>query len=170
MVERGGGKGANRAFAAARAGADVALLAAVGADGADALADFESAGVNLSGVIHRYDTATGRAVILPAEGENTIVVNPGANGSLSPEHVYAWADSHAAPQIVLVQYEVQQAVVDAAIQAFAHLSRVLINASPTGFGSNKQSSLNVRSRPTVPRWSAPSPACAACIWRLRIRV
>ena len=80
-----GGKGANQALAARRLGADVALLAAVGADeaGGEALALLESDGVDLTGV-HRVQGPTGVALITVDDaGENTIVVVPGANARLA---------------------------------------------------------------------------------------
>jgi len=76
-----GGKGANQALAAARAGAMVRLVGAVGNDGfaGPALRELKRAGVDLAHVARR-DGATGLAVIVvDARGENTIVVAPGVN-------------------------------------------------------------------------------------------
>jgi ribokinase len=76
-----GGKGANQALAARRAGADVRLVGAIGSDdiGKLALTELEAAGVDLSGVAH-LDGTTGVAIIIVDKGgENTIVVSPGAN-------------------------------------------------------------------------------------------
>ncbi|MBA2476561.1 MAG: ribokinase [Actinobacteria bacterium] len=82
-----GGKGANQAVAAARLGARVTMVGAVGEDelAAEALAELES-----SGVILRLERrgATGIALILvDDDGENQIVVVPGANGTVRPEPV-----------------------------------------------------------------------------------
>lgn len=77
-----GGKGANQALAAARAGAAVRLVGAVGSDD---LADFSlsalrTGGVDTDAVVRLEDVDTGLAVIVvDANGENTIVVAPGAN-------------------------------------------------------------------------------------------
>lgn len=79
-----GGKGANQALAAARLGADVRLIAAVGGDdNADpALELLAAGGVDLSGV-RRTDAPTGIALItVDSAGETTIVVLPGANATL----------------------------------------------------------------------------------------
>ncbi|WP_282608782.1 ribokinase [Pelagibius sp. Alg239-R121] len=76
-----GGKGANQALAACRAGTDVRLVGAVGSDdfAALALSELRDAGVDLSAVEVRGDT-TGVAVITVNEaGENTIILSPGAN-------------------------------------------------------------------------------------------
>jgi ribokinase len=79
-----GGKGANQAVAAARLGARVRLIGAVGTDAlaGEALAGLESAGVELE--LERAGTS-GIALILVADGgENQIVVIPGANARVSP--------------------------------------------------------------------------------------
>lgn len=78
-----GGKGANQAIAAARAGARVAMVGAIGTDGARALATLSAMGVDTAGVATREDTATGHAVILvEPSGENRIVIHAGANASV----------------------------------------------------------------------------------------
>ncbi|MEO1040133.1 MAG: ribokinase [Pseudomonadota bacterium] len=85
-----GGKGANQALAARRLGADVSLLARVGADNEAelALALLRRDGVDLSGCAATQDTPTGVALIAVSEaGENQIVVAPGANGAFAPEHL-----------------------------------------------------------------------------------
>jgi ribokinase len=85
-----GGKGANQAVAAARAGARTALIGRMGPDGG---ADFlrgalTAAGVDISAVGTCRHDPTGTAVITVADsGENTIVVVPGANAMLRPVHI-----------------------------------------------------------------------------------
>lgn len=84
-----GGKGANQAVAARRLGAPTRLVACVGDDAlaAEALAGAVAAGVDTSGVVRREGT-TGIASILVAEdGDNSIVVVPGANARLRPADV-----------------------------------------------------------------------------------
>ncbi len=81
-----GGKGANQAVAAARLGADVRLVGRVGAD-TFALAAVEAEGVDVTAVT-RDDGESGVALIsVDAEGENAIVVVPGANARLEPRPV-----------------------------------------------------------------------------------
>ncbi len=85
-----GGKGANQALAARRLGARVALIASVGEDAAadEALSLLKQDGVDLAGVMRDPDQPTGRAMIAVApQGENQIVVAPGANASLTPERL-----------------------------------------------------------------------------------
>ena len=78
-----GGKGANQALAAGRAGARVRLIGTIGDDdiGKVALSELAPAGIDLSGVARRHGT-TGVAIItVDKAGENTIVVSPGANAT-----------------------------------------------------------------------------------------
>jgi len=79
-----GGKGANQAVAAAKAGTATRLIGRLGSDAfAGELKDFLSAqGVDLSHVQVTPDIATGVAVITVSEAENTIIVIPGANGRM----------------------------------------------------------------------------------------
>lgn len=84
-----GGKGANQAVAAALQGADVAFVGAVGKDpyAAPALEFLRSSGVDLTAVSEVDDT-TGLAVITVAkDGENNIVVIPGANSLVNCDYV-----------------------------------------------------------------------------------
>ena len=113
-----GGKGANQAVAAARLGSAVGFTGAVAVDDLadEALSGLEREGVDLSGVrwIGEADVHTGVAFILvDAAGENQIVVAPGANLYLAPEHVDV-ADADA----VICQLEIPlETVAEAARQA-----------------------------------------------------
>lgn len=91
FITAAGGKGANQAVAAARLGADVRMLAAIGADGfGDELASgLTGAGVDVSGVRRLSDVTTGVAVILRTAGENRIVLHAGANHALAVADVTA---------------------------------------------------------------------------------
>jgi ribokinase len=93
-----GGKGANQALAARRLGWDVTLLAGVGQDGDAALALelLRADGVDLSGLMRTADAGTGLAFIQVAgNGENQIVVVPGANALLTPQDVRLPPDARA---------------------------------------------------------------------------
>jgi ribokinase len=86
----GGGKGANAAVAAARAGATVRLIGAVGADdtGAAALAELDDEGIDVTDVAVLAGESTGVALIVVDErGENQIAVGAGANAAVSVDHV-----------------------------------------------------------------------------------
>lgn len=112
-----GGKGANQSVAAARAGAQVRHLGAVGADGAAARAKLEAAGVDCTGV-QQLQGATGHAVIMvdPA-GENQIVIHPGANQDLSLDAALAALTGVELDDILLLQNETahQAAIAEAAL-------------------------------------------------------
>ncbi|ULE35789.1 ribokinase [Mycobacterium sp. IDR2000157661] len=129
-----GGKGGNQAVAAARAGASVQLVAALGSDAAaeQLRAHLRANDVGMDGVV-TLPGPTGAAVILvDAAAENTIVVAPGANGALSvqSDDVRAViADS----DVVLLQLEIPVATaVVAARAARAANAVVIVNASPSG--------------------------------------
>ncbi len=113
-----GGKGANQAVAAARLGGHVRLVGAVGRDAAaeEALVHLRAAGVELD---LTHAGATGLALILVADdGENQIVVVPGANALLAPREVAG---------AVLCQLEVADEVVLAAARGASFFA---LNASP----------------------------------------
>lgn len=103
-----GGKGANQAVAAARLGARVSMIGAVGSDPGAlvALDSLENAGVDISRV-KKVDGPSGLAIVTVAEsGENSIVVVPGANDSLTSEVIYEHADLLEATDIVIAQGEI----------------------------------------------------------------
>ena len=103
-----GGKGSNQAIGAARLGADVVLLTAVGEDafGDEAVRLWADEGVDASAVIRaRLPTMTA-AILVEAGGDNRIVIVPGALSALAPEHVDAFARQIAAADVLLVQLEI----------------------------------------------------------------
>ena len=126
-----GGKGANQAVAAARAGARVAMIGCVGADAAGEalLAGLRAAGVDTAGVRVLDDTSSGTALItVDATGENSIVVVPAANARLAPADVERALDAAAkGPAVVLAQLEVPE---DAVVAAAQGAGRFVLNASP----------------------------------------
>jgi ribokinase len=128
-----GGKGANQALAARRAGAHVMMIGAVGKDPFANIgtALLQEAGVDLSAMAH-VDAPTGAAFItVDAQGENAITVASGAN-------TYAKASSlsHVSlgpKDLVLMQREVPEVQqIEAARVARAKGARVLLNVAPAG--------------------------------------
>lgn len=121
VVVSGGGKGANAAVAAARTGASVFMVGAVGADvaGENAVRDLREAGVDVSHVIVEESAATGTAlIVVSADGENQIAVGPGANSVLSGEAVSeAMKDIIGTADSVLVSTEIPESAVRAAISS-----------------------------------------------------
>jgi ribokinase len=124
-----GGKGANQAVAAARAGAQVRFTSACGRDefGADLVTALEDDGIDLTH-LRRVDDATGVALILVDDaGENLIVAIPGAN-----DHVEAPAPDPGVG-VWLVQGEIPVAAVEGTLAAArATGAAALVNPSPAG--------------------------------------
>ncbi len=128
-----GGKGANQALAARRAGCDVKMVGAVGRDlfASDALMLLREAGTDLS-LVKQTDKPTGTALILVGgDGENMIAVVPGANGELGEEDAIAAVDATPAGSYILFQFEVPSLAIEAAIYA-ARTKRIktVINTAP----------------------------------------
>ena len=133
-----GGKGGNQAVAAARAGASVQLVAALGDDPAASQlrAHLTDNGVGLDGVTTVPGPSGAAAIVVDEHAENTIVVAPGANWHLSmaaPDVRRVVADA----EVVLMQLEIPM---DTAVAA-ARVGRdagavVMINASPSSHDSD----------------------------------
>ncbi len=113
-----GGKGANQAVAAAKLGARVRMVGAVGTDplAGEALAGLEEAGVELD--VQRTGTTGIALILVDDDGENQIVVVPGANAEVEPQ---------SPGGAVLCQLEVPDAVVAAAAQGALFFA---LNAAP----------------------------------------
>lgn len=134
-----GGKGANQAVAAARAGAIVAMIGAVGRDAhGDALVQAVSAeGVDALHIARRDDAPTGTALITVAgtveHGENTIVVAGGANQALGAADVELAEAAIADADALLMSLETPIAPLIAAVSLARRASRkpiVILNAAP----------------------------------------
>lgn len=125
LVREAGGKGANQAAAAARLGARVRMIGAVGpdADGTWMRAELDAAGVDTAG-IQTGDEPTGVAlIVVDREGENQIAVCEGANGQVDLDGVVFGAD-----EAVLAQLEISMDLVVAlAEQVPGYLA---VNAAP----------------------------------------
>ncbi|AQP45544.1 ribokinase [Tessaracoccus flavus] len=103
-----GGKGANQAVAAARLGASVAMVGAVGddANAAVALSQITASGLDRTHV-RQAPRATGLAiVVVDADGENSIIVVPGANSLVDADAVEAAADAVRTAHVVVAQGEI----------------------------------------------------------------
>lgn len=129
-----GGKGANQAAAAAILGASTALLGRVGDDefGEPLVRALEEKGVDMSLVERDSSSMTGSAFItLTPDGENAIVVAPGANRRLTPEDVDEVSESIAATRVLVSQMEIPpETVLRAAEIADASGTRVVLNLAP----------------------------------------
>jgi ribokinase len=129
-----GGKGANQAFAAARLGAAVSMVGAVGEDrdGDYLRENLSRVGVDVEHVARCAEAASGVAVILVTEaGQNEIVLAPGANGAFSPSRLEASAARIGGARIVLLQLEIPlETVVVAAERASAAGALVILDPAP----------------------------------------
>lgn len=125
-----GGKGANQACAAARLGAPVALVGAVGTDSnaIPATALLREANVDLTHV-EEVNEVTGLAVItVAANGENTVQVVPGANALVDADFVSRHAEPVEAAEVVLLQGEIPADGFARAVELAR--GRVVINLAP----------------------------------------
>jgi ribokinase len=128
---RPGGKGGNQAVAAQRLGAQTVLFAAVGDDafGADLRRALAAEGVRLATLCTIGGAATGLAmIVVEPQGENTIVVAPGANSLLTGVQL---AGVLTQGSVLLLQLEIPlETCVEAAAQARAAGATVVLNAAP----------------------------------------
>jgi len=127
-----GGKGANQAVAAARLGRSVAMVGMVGADraGMRLLQTLSGAGVSTDAIGKTIDTPTGMALItVDEQGENMIVVSPGANGMLTPADVENAASSLLQKaSVTMLQLEIRTDTVAAAARLSS--GTVILNPAP----------------------------------------
>jgi ribokinase len=134
FMRSAGGKGANQAVAAARAGGAVTFVGAVGEDdfGRAAGEALASEGIDISFLQRKSETPSGVALIMvDFDGENQIAVAPGANGQLTAEDVDAAADAIRSADVVLASLEVPlEAVVRGAELAAEAERRFILNPAP----------------------------------------
>jgi ribokinase len=132
----GGGKGANQAVAAARAGASVAMVGAVGADefGARLLEELAGEGVGVAGAARLPGVATGlAAIVVDEKGENQIAVASGANHVLGAGDVaraFGELDLSAATCALLSLEVSDEVVLEGAGRAAAGGMAVVVNPAP----------------------------------------
>jgi ribokinase len=132
----GGGKGANQAVAAARLGARVALIAAVGDDdaGREAIEELRREGVEVSRVVQIDDVATGVAlIVVDRNGENQIAVASGANEHLDGAMVKAVLSEITLRDggVCLIGFEVGDLAIEAAATwASSHGHAVVLDPAP----------------------------------------
>ena len=134
LLSSPGGKGGNQAVAAARAGATVQLVAALGSDSAaeELRAHLRANDVELDGVVTLSGPSGTAVIVVDAAAENNIVVAPGANAQLTVDS----SDIHAViadSDVVLLQLEIPITTAIAAARiARAAGATVIVNASPAG--------------------------------------
>lgn len=129
-----GGKGANQALAAHRLGGDVSFITCLGDDGYGqaTLRYYAEEGMDVSAALVVNGVPSGTALILVNEdGENCIVVTPGANHELSVPYIESIEDKIRSASVVVLQMEIPMETVRRACQfAVAHGTPVLLNVAP----------------------------------------
>lgn len=129
-----GGKGANQAVAAARAGGAVTFITRVGEDmfGQMALDAFRANGINTSYTIRDRHTPTGVALIVVSKtGQNSIAVAPGANSNLSPADVRKAKSALRSADVLLLQLETPMNTAEASAKMAADAGvRTILNPAP----------------------------------------
>jgi ribokinase len=128
-----GGKGANQAVAAARLGGNVTLVAKLGNDifGTQTIAGLQKENINTSYVFVDATTPSGTALIMVnEEGENCIVVAPGANAKLLPADIELVNELSEA-EIILMQLEIPMPTIEAVASiAKRNRQKLMINPAP----------------------------------------
>lgn len=129
-----GGKGANQALAASRAGGKVTFVSCVGNDpeAKELIQNFSAEGINTQFMFLDEKQPTGAALImLDKDGNNYLSVAPGANYSLMPHHVDEFADSIQNADFILLQMEIPMDTTEKIIQtAYELKKKVVFNAAP----------------------------------------
>ena len=129
-----GGKGANQAVCAAKLGADVTLVARIGDDifGETSLANFRTVGIDTRFVTKDSSAPSGIAlIVVDADGENAIVVAPGANLRLTPDDVDRARDAIAEADAVVLQLEIPAETVAHTIELAHGMGvKVVLNPAP----------------------------------------
>lgn len=128
-----GGKGANQAVACARLQADVSFIGCVGNDtfGTMMLDNLTREGIHTEAVEVLHDVSSGTASIIVKDGDNRIIVVPGANALVTPERVRKYADVIRQSDIIVLQLEIPLPSVRAAIEIAAEANvPVILNPAP----------------------------------------
>lgn len=128
-----GGKGANQAVAAARLGGNVQMMGNVGQDsfGEELLHYLQTNQVHTK-LISRVKESTGTAhITVNASGQNSIIVVPGANGTLQKQDIDAIRDTIQSAQVLVLQLEIPLEVVTHAIDiAHTYGTMIILNPAP----------------------------------------
>ncbi|MDR2920038.1 MAG: ribokinase [Tannerella sp.] len=129
-----GGKGANQAVAAARLGAEVVFVCKLGSDlfGHQTINNLENEGIDMASIIIDLNNSSGVAqIIVNKDGENCIVVAPGANMSLNAEDIDGIKPLIRDAGMILVQLEIPLATISRILKiAAVYNKKVILNPAP----------------------------------------
>lgn len=133
-MELCGGKGANQAVAAARAGGDVVMIGRVGDDafGEKLRMNLSDGGLNTQCILTSENCSSGVAIVAVEDsGQNSIMVVPGANGKLASADIRNHRHAIESADVLLVQLEVPLATVAEAIRIASEMNiRVILDPAP----------------------------------------
>ncbi|MEH7012710.1 ribokinase [Neobacillus niacini] len=135
-----GGKGSNQAVAAARLGGNVNFVGSVGLDsfGKELQDHLIKEGIRIDYINVDSVQLTGVANIILAEGDNSIIVVPGANFSLSPSHVQKVNEVLSKSKMVIIQLEILPETVERVLELCQeHKVPVLLNPAPAASCTKK---------------------------------
>jgi ribokinase len=129
-----GGKGANQAVAAHKLGGDIKFITCLGKDanGQNAMKYYNEMGLDISSSLIVDGVSSGTAIILVDEnGENCIVITPGANNELTPEYIRKVENDIAACDMVVLQMEVPYNTVKTVCEiAHKNHKKLMLNVAP----------------------------------------
>tara|TARA_B100000965_G_C19548106_1_gene738822 strand:- start:565 stop:1476 length:912 start_codon:yes stop_codon:yes gene_type:complete len=131
FIKTPGGKGANQAVAASKLGGEVSFVGCIGSDqeGEILRSSLKNANVNCDFLISRPEVSTGNAMIgVDAEGNNSIIVNSGANSALTQEDIVAAKEIVESAQIVLMQLEISTKCLEVAVEMASGIK--ILNPAP----------------------------------------
>jgi len=131
FIKTPGGKGANQAVAASKLGGEVSFVGCIGPDqeGEILRSSLKNANVNCDFLISRPEVSTGNAMIgVDAEGNNSIIVNSGANSALTQEDIVAAKEIVESAQVVLMQLEISTKCLEVAVEMASGIK--ILNPAP----------------------------------------
>ena len=131
FIKTPGGKGANQAVAASKLGGEVSFVGCIGSDqeGEILRSSLKNANVNCDFLISRPEVSTGNAMIgVDAEGNNSIIVNSGANSALTQEDIVAAKEIVESAQVVLMQLEISTKCLEVAVEMASGIK--ILNPAP----------------------------------------
>ena len=134
FITNPGGKGANQAIAASRLGGDVSFISKIGNDlfGLQTMEILRSSNIDSEYIFTDRKSPSGVALVfVDSVGENSIVVAPGANSSLSKEDIRKAACKFKEADIVLIQLEIPVGTAEYAVEmAIGYGKKVVLNPAP----------------------------------------
>ena len=128
-----GGKGANQAVAVAKLNGDVAMIGCIGNDtfGKILIKNLSASKVKVDNIKVVDSVSTGIAMVVVKDGDNFIIVDPGANSELKPDDIIALEQAIQESSMVVIQLEIPLETVETAIElANRHAVKVLLNPAP----------------------------------------